>query len=102
LDDETSSWQTWVYTLYGVLVHDGDLHGGHYFTFIKPDRDSRWLKFDDERVTPATEHEVLEDNYGDQSRSSSAYMLVYIRESAIDEVLGPLKDEDTPTYLSAL
>jgi ubiquitin carboxyl-terminal hydrolase 7 len=103
--------------LHGVLVHSGDLHGGHYFALIKPDRTTRWLKFDDDRVTPVTDKEVLEENYGGEAlnvvhptlqrnqvramkRFTNAYMLVYIRDSAIDEVLAPFKDEDTPTHLS--
>ncbi|KIY70003.1 ubiquitin carboxyl-terminal hydrolase 5 [Cylindrobasidium torrendii FP15055 ss-10] len=110
--------QPWVYKLHGVLVHSGDLHGGHYFALIKPDRDTRWLKFDDDRVTPVTDREVLEENYGGEplnsgaqpnpqqrnqqrtvKRFTNAYMLVYIRESAHDDVLPPFTEEDTPPHL---
>ena len=118
LDDSADRSQPWVYKLHGVLVHSGDLHGGHYFALIKPDRETRWLKFDDDRVTPVTDREVLEENYGGEAmnglvspmqrnqvramkRFTNAYMLVYIRESAIDEVLAPFKEEDTPPHLSA-
>ena len=119
LDESADRSQPWVYKLHGVLVHSGDLHGGHYFALIKPDRETRWLKFDDDRVTPVTDREVLEENYGGEAlnglvppmqrnqvramkRFTNAYMLVYIRESAIDEVLAPWKDEDTPPHLSKL
>lgn len=111
--------EPWVYKLHGVLVHSGDLHGGHYFALIKPERDSGWFKFDDDRVTPATEKEVLEDNYGGElltpgaakgnlsatapvrtmKRFTNAYMLVYIRESEIGEILKPFGPEDTPPHL---
>lgn len=108
--------ENWVYKLHGVLVHSGDLHGGHYFALIKPDRDTRWLKFDDDRVTPVTDKEVLEENYGGEAlnglpapqqrnqvramkRFTNAYMLVYIRETAIDEILAPFTEEDTPAHL---
>ncbi len=101
-----------------MLVHSGDLHGGHYFALIKPDRETRWLKFDDDRVTPVTDREVLEENYGGEAinglispmqrnqaramkRFTNAYMLVYVRDAAIDEVLAPFKEEDTPPHLSA-
>jgi hypothetical protein len=107
-----------VYKLHGVLVHSGDLHGGHYFALIKPDQKERWLKFDDDRVTPVTDKEVLEENYGGEAlngvppaqprtqvraakRFTNAYMLVYIREAQMDEVLPPFKEEDTPAHLSA-
>ncbi|KAF6765135.1 ubiquitin carboxyl-terminal hydrolase 5 [Ephemerocybe angulata] len=116
LDPAADRSSPWVYRLFGVLVHSGDLHGGHYFALIKPDRESRWLKFDDDRVTPVTDKEVLEENYGGESlngilpayqrnqgrtikRFTNAYMLVYIRESAIDEVLAPFTEEDTPAHL---
>lgn len=109
--------QSWVYKLHGVLVHSGDVHGGHYFALIKPDENTRWLKFDDDRVTPATDREVLEENYGGEvlngvappaqrnqvrtmKRFTNAYMLVYIRESAIPEILAPFTEEDTPAHLS--
>ncbi|THH20676.1 hypothetical protein EW146_g701 [Bondarzewia mesenterica] len=116
LDETADRSQPWVYKLHGVLVHSGDLHGGHYFALIKPDRETRWLKFDDDRVTPVTDREVLEENYGGEplngipptlqrnqvrsmKRFTNAYMLVYIRETAIDEVLQPFTEEDTPTHL---
>ena len=115
LDASADRSQPWIYKLHGVLVHSGDLHGGRYFGLIKPDREARWLKFDDDRVTPVTDKEVLEENYGEEALSSmppdlqrkqvratkfsSAYVLVYIRESAIDEVLAPITVDDTPSHL---
>ena len=33
-------------------------------------------------------------------RFTNAYMLVYVRECMIDEVLAPFKEEDTPAHLS--
>ncbi|KAF8509282.1 hypothetical protein JB92DRAFT_2947613 [Gautieria morchelliformis] len=120
LDETVARSQSWVYKLHGVLVHSGDLHGGHYFALIKPDRETRWLKYDDDRVTPVTDREVLEENYGGEpsspngvlsppqrnqvrsmKRFTNAYMLVYIRETAIDEVLAPFTDKDTPSHLKA-
>lgn len=116
MDDTADKTQSWVYKLHGVLVHSGDLHGGHYFALIKPDRETRWLKYDDDRVTPVTDREVLEENYGGElgnglvnnqrnpvrqlKRFTNAYMLVYIRESAIDDVLAPFTEKDTPAHLS--
>lgn len=99
-------------------MHSGDLHGGHYFALLKPEKDGKWLKYDDDRVTPVTNREVLEDNYGGEApnvnalmslrphmksmkRFTNAYMLVYIRESDIDEVLNPMTNEDIPPHLSA-
>ncbi|RKP39160.1 hypothetical protein BJ085DRAFT_13200, partial [Dimargaris cristalligena] len=56
-----------LYHLHGVLVHSGDLSGGHYFALIKPEKDGRWFKFDDDRVVPVTDREVMEDNYGGEA-----------------------------------
>ncbi|KAF7727221.1 hypothetical protein EC973_007919 [Apophysomyces ossiformis] len=79
------------YLLHGVLVHSGDLSGGHYFAFVKPTKDGRWLKFDDDRVVPATTKEVLDENYGDEhtsvrpamkyKRFTNAYMLLITDKS---------------------
>ncbi|KAI0029861.1 cysteine proteinase [Vararia minispora EC-137] len=117
LDETADRSKPWVYKLHGVLVHSGDLHGGHYFAMIKPDAKERWLKFDDDRVTPVTDKEVLEENYGGEplngvvvtqqqrnqvrsmKRFTNAYMLVYIREALLDEVLPPFTEEDTPAHL---
>jgi ubiquitin carboxyl-terminal hydrolase 7 len=117
VDPATERTQPFVYKLHGVLVHSGDLHGGHYFALIKPAKDERWLKFDDDRVTPVTDKEVTEDNFGGdmlnglippqqrtQARTlkkfTNAYMLVYIRETELDSVLAPFEEGDTPPHLS--
>lgn len=105
-----------IYKLHGVLVHHGDLNTGHYFALIKPEKDGRWLKFDDDRVTPVFDREVLEDNFGGGDlpngpphrlaardpkikKATNAYMLVYIRESELDNVLAPFTEADTPVHL---
>ncbi|KAG0004724.1 hypothetical protein BGZ65_012817 [Modicella reniformis] len=106
------------YTLHGVLVHSGDLHGGHYFALLKPGREDKWFKFDDDRVTRATMKEVLDENYGGgeplenlagmspalrqlnrHKRFTNAYMLVYIQNNAIDYVLKPVTQDDIPEHL---
>ncbi|TXT08338.1 uncharacterized protein COLE_05262 [Cutaneotrichosporon oleaginosum] len=116
LDESADHSVSHVYKLHGVLVHSGDLHGGHYFALIKPEADGRWFKFDDDRVTPVTDKEVLEDNFGGdlvngvmpahqrtQARTlkkfTNAYMLVYIRETELSTVLAPFTENDTPRHL---
>ena len=78
-----------------MLIHSGDIHSGQYLALTKPERDSRWLKFDDARVTLVT----LD---GAMKWFSNARTLVYIRETAINEVLAPLTREDTPLQVSQL
>lgn len=127
------------YVLHGVLVHSGDIDGGHYFALLKPEKDGKWFRFDDDRVTPVTMREVFEDNYGDDplrlasdpedksaaaaanaptavavvtddqlrctsaralKRFTNAYMLVYIQQSRIDEILAPIKEDEIPKHLN--
>ncbi|KAL0590185.1 hypothetical protein ABG067_001830 [Albugo candida] len=58
----------YVYHLHSVLVHSGDVHGGHYYVYIRPGRDTakadRWYKFDDDEITSVNESEAVEGNYG--------------------------------------
>jgi len=119
LADDADKSETYIYQLHSVLVHSGDLNAGHYYAFIRPTRDGWFYKFDDDKVTKATMREVLEDNFGGPYpavngqvpmnnkgepilRQNSAYMLVYIRQSRIDQVLLPVTIEDTPPHLRKL
>ncbi|KAJ3080058.1 hypothetical protein HK102_003345, partial [Quaeritorhiza haematococci] len=113
------------YHLHGVLVHSGDLHGGHYCAFIRTTPKGKWFKFDDDRVIPVTDKEVFEDNFGGEypqrpsqtgvlnnstppqngaqvktyKRFTNAYMLVYVREADLDDVLAPMSEEDIPEHM---
>ncbi|KAK7207041.1 cysteine proteinase [Myxozyma melibiosi] len=127
LEPQTDRSEPWVYVLHGVLVHSGDLNAGHYYALLKPEKEGDWYKFDDDRVTRATLKEVLDENYGEDlkdsnnnsntnglvghypmrqfnkfslKRHSNAYMLVYLRKSRVDNLLAPLKEEDTPQHIS--
>ncbi|OUM70453.1 hypothetical protein PIROE2DRAFT_68396 [Piromyces sp. E2] len=99
----------YIYRLHSVLVHSGDLHGGHYCAFIQPKLDGKWFKFDDDRVVPASKDSVFEDNFGRsaqdnernmKTRITNAYMLAYIRETDIPLILAPIQDSDIPKHLS--
>jgi len=93
---------------------------------IKPGKDSKWYRYDDERVIPVTIDDVLEENFGGDGgysafsgmngilnaqtrmaknaaqwkRFTSAYMLVYLREAVIDELLAPIMPADIPKHVS--
>ncbi|KAL1876598.1 hypothetical protein VTK73DRAFT_9262 [Phialemonium thermophilum] len=117
LDKDVDKSEPWIYQLHGVLVHSGDLNAGHYYAFIKPNKDGWWYKYDDDKVTKATKREVLEENFGGEfrfpnghgrplvqkkapvMRPNNAYMLVYIRKSRLDKILTPVTAEDTPQHL---
>ena len=120
LSDAADRSESWVYHLHGVLVHSGDLNAGHYYAFIKPTKDGHFYKFDDDRVTRATLREALEENFGGDyaqtnghagarnpytrswsvKRSMSAYMLVYVRETRLDQILMDGKTAEPPKHLS--
>jgi len=88
------------YRLQSVLVHSGGLNGGHYYAFIRPLSSEQWFRFDDERVTKVKEKEAVDGQFGGSEQQqhpghtpqwklpkiSNAYMLVYVRESAIPEI----------------
>jgi ubiquitin C-terminal hydrolase len=94
------------YRLHTVLVHSGDVHSGHYYAFVRPSAtDDSWFRFDDEQVSRCSEFAAMDDNFGGEDliptnyfstlsgkqltrpRISSAYMLVYIRESEAGSIL---------------
>ncbi|XP_026444313.1 ubiquitin carboxyl-terminal hydrolase 13-like [Papaver somniferum] len=88
-----------LYTLHGVLVHSGGVHGGHYYAFIRPTLSEQWFKFDDKRVTKEDIKRVLEEQYGGEAKYLNAYMLVYIRESDRDEIMCNVDEKDIAEHL---
>ncbi|RUS35112.1 hypothetical protein BC938DRAFT_475759, partial [Jimgerdemannia flammicorona] len=82
-----------------------------YFAFLKPEKNNKWFKYDDERVTPVTNREVFEENYGGEAPNAeveanksftSAYALVYIRESDVDEMLASMSPGDIPPHITMI
>lgn len=94
--------------MHAVLVHSGDNHGGHYVVYINPKGDGNWCKFDDDVVSGCSKNEAIDQNYGGPNdelnlnakhSSSNAYMLVYIRHSALEEVLQEITINNIPSEL---
>ncbi|CAK7891229.1 ubiquitin carboxyl-terminal hydrolase 15 [[Candida] anglica] len=100
--------ENWTYKLHGVLVHQGSISNGHYYALIKPGgTKNEWLRFDDDKVWKVTPNQVFYENFGANEcspetlvkmqkseqneyimrRTTSAYMLVYYRESDLATVL---------------
>ncbi|KAF1982070.1 ubiquitin carboxyl-terminal hydrolase 2 [Aulographum hederae CBS 113979] len=71
-----------MYELSSVVVHQGDINGGHYTSYSREGMD--WFMFDDSRVTLATEAEVL---------NCQAYLLFYVVEKL---EVGPAPGVSTP------
>jgi len=101
------------YHLHSIIVHEGGINVGHYYTYIRPKLSSyneedpekrEWFKFNDDIVSLVkSEEEMLESVYGPKSDSKSqrpptAYMLTYIRDGDLEEVLGddPTEDHEQP------
>ncbi len=64
----------------------------------------QWCKFDDDVVSRCTKQEAIEYNYGGQDEEltmtvkhcTNAYMLVYIRDSELKNVLQEVTERDIP------
>ncbi|KAL6545295.1 hypothetical protein OROGR_009169 [Orobanche gracilis] len=111
-------WSAVKYLNLSVLVHNGGVHGGHYYAFIRPTVSNQWYKFDDERVTKEDMKKALEELYGDEeehtvqtnpglnntpfkfTKHSNAYMLVYIRESDKDKIVCHVDEKDIAEHLT--
>jgi ubiquitin carboxyl-terminal hydrolase 7 len=121
LSEEADRSEPYIYHLHGVLVHSGDLNAGHYYAFLKPDKNGEFFKFDDDRVTRATKKEATDENFGGEygplpngntaqrnpytrtwsnKRSNNAYMLVYVRESRLDDILLSNEEVIPPPHLA--
>lgn len=96
--------EDYTYDLYGVLVHNGRIGGGHYYAYLRTSTSPQWYKFNDSHVTKATVEEAVNDNFGgynsiDVEKTYSAYMLIYIRRSESEELMKPVDDNEVPERL---
>jgi ubiquitin C-terminal hydrolase len=62
----------YMYDLYGVIHHSGDLQGGHYIAYTKNAITDKWYLFDDDNVL-----HIDEDKIEDKINNSGAYVLIY-------------------------
>ena len=89
-----SSKEDYLYDLVGVVVHSGSADSGHYYSFIQDRFSNKWLKFDDNVVTPFSVENLQDECFGgkqlattqhssvkEQSKMKNAYMLVYQRRN---------------------
>ena len=94
-----------IYRLHTIFVHTGDNNGGHYVTYLNPNCDDNWFKFDDEIVFRCSKEEAIDNNFGGQREHhnnrfcTNAYMLVYICENDMEDTIRTVSEEDIPQYL---
>ena len=100
--------QDYTYTLFSILIHLGSGSGsGHYIAFLRPDL-NQWYKFNDETIYKVSKEYVdrfsfggivkrfsisrakMGVNYRKTESISQAYMLVYIKNSEIKNILQPI------------
>ncbi|OHS96677.1 hypothetical protein TRFO_09836 [Tritrichomonas foetus] len=77
--------------LFAVIVHCGNIDGGHYFVNIKPFIGSKqWIQFNDSSVISIPSDKAINDNFGGQMMNSSCFKmysanyLVYAKQSIFD------------------
>jgi ubiquitin carboxyl-terminal hydrolase 7 len=105
-----------LYDLQAVVVHAGEYGSGHYYAYVRPDiRSDDWYRFNDHEVTKVSFQDVANDSYGGQAvekaaterkrgllsrvfgrmnsgsfgyggKTSSAYMLQYVRRRDIPKL----------------
>ena len=90
------------------LYFSGDNHGGHYVVFINPKCDGKWCKFDDDVVSRCTKKEAVDHNFGGEGEElmtsrhcTNAYMLVYIQQARMADILSPVSLSDIPDAVTA-
>lgn len=107
-----------IFDLQSVVIHVGGYGSGHYYSYVRPDiSKNKWYRYDDDRVAEVSFKMVSEDafgghvmspiqkdrrnlgfwgrllsrsktNYGWGGKSSSAYMLQYVKRSEISVLYG--------------
>lgn len=100
-----------VYDLQGVIVHKGSVRSGHYYCYIREwdateKRFTRWLEFDDERVTVVSQEVAVNDNFGVPAPTegrplwhmptNNAYMLSYVRRADCQRMFERPKNNIVP------
>jgi len=66
--------QRYLYELYGVINHIGNMNNGHYTSFVKNSQ-NEWYHFDDEVIQKVSNHNLL--------KTPHAYCLFYRRKNSL-------------------
>lgn len=85
------------YTLYGMIVHNGDLESQEYYSVLRPKGPgSSWLKYagdkDRKGVSRLTSKQAISNHEGEGDKSegtaSVAYIVLYVRTDSLSKILG--------------
>lgn len=91
--------KSYLYDLYGILIHYGGVYGGHYYAYLRTTTEQKWFKFNDSCVTIEDEKAAIDDNFGGDGKMYSAYMLVYVSHDSAEEVYKHVSDDEIPIHL---
>ncbi|KAJ3131481.1 CSN-associated deubiquitinating enzyme Ubp12 [Physocladia obscura] len=93
--DNCGSDGAYIYDLYGVSNHYGNMGGGHYTAAVKSLENENWYEMDDARITKLDEKDVM---------SNAAYLLFYKRrgEYARDDALSSRIALEQELYIARL
>jgi ubiquitin C-terminal hydrolase len=82
-----------IYDLFGVLVHAGEAHEGHFWAFLRTSTSPDWFEFNDSNVMVSNADVAVHRNAGGRDPkigNFSAYMLVYMRRSELYRLFCPI------------
>jgi ubiquitin C-terminal hydrolase len=66
------------YELFSILMHEGTSAGGHYYCFVRDDRQQDcWWKLNDRKCTRTDWQSVREEAYGREGSNRNACCLFY-------------------------
>lgn len=124
LNNKIKDKDEYVYSLFGIIIHDGKIDEGHYYAFINDFNQDKWFFFDDSDVSYANSNEVFDANFGGEDwaigiehdhiskitkdKERTAYILIYIKNNQIntifnedksDGILKSIKDESRYTFI---
>ena len=72
-----------LYELQGIVLHSGNVDGGHYISLIKVD--DEWYEFNDSQVRPFDVSELEHEAFGGKNVGFSAFMLFYSKMPVPEE-----------------
>ena len=94
--DETVLFNGNQYTLYGMIVHNGDLESNDYSSVVRPGGPkTRWIKYagdsHERKVTVLTSKQAIDahEGAGENANGSAAvaYVVLYVRSAMLAEIL---------------
>jgi len=80
------------YVLHSILVHDGFVGAGHYWTFTKDHRNGNWVKANDACVEEVDKSYVFKESEGG-NMNMSAYCLFYVSELSLAQSISQKEEE---------